>query len=82
MIITDKELLEIYTRGFNDELHRMVRERSNRRVVGIRVTGKLNKLSSRSYNLGRDDAIEISSSNPKRNKGILNKIRNINSSKK
>lgn len=63
----DKQLLEVYMWGFNDELDGRVR------------MWNPNPLLLRAYNLGRDDAIigdDVRSVDYQTNEEILNKIRN------
>lgn len=69
MNIQDKELLETYMWGFNDELYGRVR------------VCNPNPLLLRAYNLGRDDAIigdDVTSSDLQTNQQILNRIRKPN----
>ncbi len=65
----DKELLETYMWGFNDELDGRTR------------MWNINPLLLRAYNLGRDDAIigdDVSSSDLQTNEDVLNRIRKPN----
>ena len=65
----DKELLETYMWGFNDELD------------GRIIMWNPNPLLLRAYNLGRDDALigdDVASSDLQTNEQILNRIRKPN----
>lgn len=65
----DKELLETYMWGFNDELDGRIR------------MWNPNPLLLRAYNLGRDDALigdDVPSSDLQTNEEILNRIRKPN----
>jgi len=65
----DKELLETYMWGFNDELDGRTR------------MWNPNPLLLRAYNLGRDDALigdDVASSDLQTNEEILNRIRKPN----
>ena len=62
----DEELLNVYMKGFNDELE------------GKPEMSNFNPLVDRAYNLGRDDAIigdEASSSDSESSEDIINRIR-------
>lgn len=63
---TDKDLMEIYLQGFNDELN------------NVKKTKHDVKLKQTAYNLGRLDAIvgdDVSSSDRQTNKQILDRIK-------
>jgi|LakMenE18May11ns_1017448.scaffolds.fasta_scaffold9878815_2 hypothetical protein len=63
---TDKDLIEIYLQGFNDELN------------NVKKTKHDVKLKQTAYDLGRLDAIvgdDVSSSDRQTNKQILDRIK-------
>ena len=63
---TDKDLMEIYLQGFNDELN------------NVKKTKHVVKLKQTAYDLGRLDAIvsdDVSSSDRQTNKQILDRIK-------
>ena len=63
---TDKDLMEIYLQGFNDELN------------NVKKTKQVVKLKQTAYDLGRLDAIvgdDVSSSDRQTNKQILDRIK-------
>lgn len=63
---TDKDLMEIYLQGFNDELN------------NVKKTKHDVKLKQTAYDLGRLDAIvgdDVSSSDRQTNKQILDRIK-------
>jgi hypothetical protein len=63
---TDKDLMEMYLQGFNDELN------------NVKKTKHDVKLKQTAYNLGRLDAIvgdDVSSSDRQTNKQILDRIK-------
>ncbi len=67
MDLEDKKLLDVYMEGFRDELDGHVRTFEE-------------KLLSRAYNLGREDALigdDLSSVDNQTNEEILKKIKNM-----